>query len=629
MTQHDRWSSGPGRLRNAVRYRFDSLLARGTWAVLVWLGGVTAAAVLLSAVVLTAFGVEFAGSEGTSWVEAVWQSLLRVLDPGTMAADVGVGRRILALLVTLFGVLVAGTLIGLIANGVEQRVEAMRRGRSTVVESGHVVILGASPRLPVIVEQLALASRTRRANAVVVLADSEPVELAEHVRSVAGDLHRTRLVVRRGSPTRAADLAMVAVRNARAVIVLADDDTDGDAGVVTAVLAVGAELGAFDRVPVIAELGDVETADSLLRATGGAVGVVVPLRSVARITAFALRERGLNQVVTELVDFRGCDLYVRDVGALAGTTFGDSVFAFAKARPIGRMRSDGAVELNPDPWTRLKDGDRLVVIADDDAPLEAAPPGFSDRASLPAARRPRLTAATRTEHLLVIGWNELGPQVLANLEEFAEPGSTVEVVYDARLFDHDELRMPRLRRFDVTLTPSRAVTWQLGKRTSTADLTGIVLLAYRRGSSVHEGDSRTLLNLMVLRRELEARGGVQPRLVVELLDAANIDLARVTGADDYVVSDAISSRLMTQLAEQPQRRAILLSLYAATGASVHLVAAGELGLTGDVGFDDVIATSYASGLLAFGWRRGDEVVLNPRLSASVRLDEGDQIVVVG
>jgi hypothetical protein len=84
------------------------------------------------------------------------------------------------------------------------------------------------------------------------------------------------------------------------------------------------------------------------------------------------------------------------------------------------------------------------------------------------------------------------------------------------------------------------------------------------------------LNLLLLRREKEAR------VVVEVLDAENADLARTTGADDFLVSDAISSRFITQLAQQPECRAVLLSLYAAASPSIHLVLAADLGLTGDM-----------------------------------------------
>lgn len=113
------------------------------------------------------------------------------------------------------------------------------------------------------------------------------------------------------------------------------------------------------------------------------------------------------------------------------------------------------------------------------------------------------------------------------------------------------------------------------------------------------------------------------------LDSASLDLARLTGADDHVVSDTITSRLMTQLADQPRRRDILLRLYAAGGPSVRLVPAAELGLVGTVGFDDIITTAYAAELLALGWRSGDEVVLNPPTSTRVSLTTGDQVVVVG
>ena len=621
-----RSSASAGSLRNRVRYRFDNLLSRGTWAVLLWLGVVTLVAVLISSGLLAVFRVDLAGSQENSWLEDFWQSTLRILDSGTMAADVGWGRRVLALLVTVFGLLIAGTLIGLIANGVEERVDAMRRGRSTVVESGHVVILGASGRLPIIVEQLALANRTRRSNAIVVLADREPVDLSGDMRAAVTNLHGSRVVFRWGDRARAQDLAMVALRDARAVIVLADDD-GGDAGVVKAVLATGVELGGFDQMPIVAELGDPETSVSLVRACGGAVHPVVAAQSVARITAFALREPGLNQVVEELLDFRGCDLYVRDLGDLAGLSFGETVVHFEKARPIGRMCADGRVELNPEPGIRLGRDDRLIVIADDDEVPVPAQRTFQAGRPPPASPRPRMHADSPPEHVLIVGWNALGAELLASLEEFATSGSTVEVVYDTRLFDPEDLRLPALDRLDVTLTPDRRATWQMSDR-ATSHLTSIVLLAYRRPRSSDEADSRTLLTLMMLRRDLAARGGDPPRIVVELLDADNVELARMTGADEYVVSDAITSRLITQLAEQPQRRPILLSLYAADGPSVQLVPARELGMTGELGYDEVITTAYAAGMLAIGVRRGHDVELNPRASARVQLDDGDQIVAI-
>ena len=613
--------------RHRVRYRFDNLLSRGTWAALLFLAGITLAGVLLASAFLAMFSATFDGSQDTSWLEDSWQSMLRVIDPGTMAGDVGWGTRLLALLITVFGILIAGTLIGLVATGIEQRVGELRRGRSPVVESGHVVILGASSRLPVVVEQLALAHRSRRRNAIVVLANREPDELWDDVRGYADSLYSTRLVFRWGDPTRTSDLAIANVREARAVIVLADDD----AGAVKAVLAAGAALGGFDRIPIVVDLDDPEPAEGLTLACGGSVEPLVAKRSVARIMAFALREPGLSQVVEELIGFRGADIHIHEAGDLTGRSFAESVFRFTNARSIGRICPDGSVEINPAPETPFDRGDRLIVIADDDHAPKVGPREPPDRDQESVASPP--STHDGLERVLIIGWNALGAQLIAALGNTAAPGSSAEVIYDTALFEPSELPAGRESGLKTTLTPTTSVSWREGVADLIGDITSIVLLGYRRGMTIEEADSRTLLNLMLLRSDLRARGGIAPRIIVELLDADNVDLARVTGADDYVVSDAVISRLMAQLAEQPERGPVLRSLYAGDGSSLHLIPAEGIGLGRDVRFDTIVAAAYTYGLLALGWRsadeRGGKVVLNPDNDEQVRLLDGDQIVVIG
>jgi hypothetical protein len=77
--------------------------------------------------------------------------MLRVVDAGTFAGDTGWVTRTVGFLVTIAGIFIAGSLIGLIANGVDQRIEELRKGRSTVLEHDHTLILGWSERVPAIV----------------------------------------------------------------------------------------------------------------------------------------------------------------------------------------------------------------------------------------------------------------------------------------------------------------------------------------------------------------------------------------------------------------------------------------------------------------------------------------------
>ncbi len=611
-------------LRERLRYRFDNVLARGTTAALAWLGVVTLAAVLFSAVLLTVFGVTFAGSTESGLIEDTWQSLLRILDTGTMAGDVGWGRRILALLITLFGLLVAGTLIGIIAAGVEDRIDSMRRGRSTVIESGHLVILGGSARIPAIIEQLVLANAAQDSNTIVVLAEVDPTELRRSVVEAVSDRHHTRIVYRFGDPRVRADLALARVGEARGVIVLPHEE-GGDVSVVHTVLTLNAELGGLHSIPVVAEVADATTAERLVHACGPTMHPIATAQAIARVSAFALRQHGLSRVVGELTDFRGCDLHITNRPELLGVRFDEIVCLFANARPLGFYRRDGRVEFNPSPESAMADGDRLIILAYDLESIEPAPAtsrlvsgGHDER------RSARVTEPTE-EHILVVGWNPLGPLLLSGWAAHTSSSSRVEVAFDPRHVEPGDVVVPDIG-VDVRLLPTpEASSLSLDPRPTT-----ILVLGYT-SLDVDAADARTMLDVMQLRRR-SAQADDVPRLVVQMLGEEHADLADLTGPDDFLISAAIGSQLIAQLIEKPERRDVLLDLYGGGDASLRMIQCDRLDLVGTFTTDDIVARSYAAGVLAIGWRRvadQGEVVLNPNAADRVTLSPHDEIIVVG
>ena len=606
-------------LRERIRYRFDNVLARGTTAALAWLGVVTLATVLFSAVLLTLFGVTFAGSTESGLVEDTWQSLLRILDTGTMAGDVGWGRRILALLITLFGLLIAGTLIGIIAAGVEDRIDSMRRGRSTVIESGHLVILGGSTRLPVIIEQLVLANAERGPNTIVVLSETDPTELRRAVLDAVSDQLRTRVVYRFGDPRVRADLALTRIGEARGVIVLPESGGD-DVSVTQTVLALEAELGGLHELPVVVEVADSITAQRLVHACGPTMHPIVTAEAVARTAAFALRQRGLSMVATEILDFRGSDLHVTDRPELIGVRFDEIVGRFANARPLGIARRDGHFELNPPAEATISEGDRLVVFAHDLERIEVADTSVRLRRGEPA----ELGTAEVEEHVLVVGWNPLGPDLLSGWATATSTASTVDVAFDPRLIEPEDVVIPQLG-IDVRLSPTPESSSLAIERTPTT----IVVLGY---TSIDSGaaDARTMLDALHLGRRY-AQAGQAPRLVVQMLDDDHADLAVLTGPDDLLISSALGSQFIAQLIEQPERRAALLALYSGGDASIRMIRCERFGLVGTFTMNEIVAAAYSAGVLAIGWRRAadDAVVLNPDADTAVMLGAADELVVVG
>ena len=210
-------------VKERLRYRIDNTLARGVGMVLLWLGVLTALFVVLVAVIIQITGIGPSDSS-TSLTEGVWLAITRSLDPGTFSGDEGDKFRFGMLAVTLIGIFLGATIIGIISSGIDTRLETLRRGRSAVVEVGHTLIIGRSDKLSVVISELVEANRSERGRAIVVLTADDPVEVTDEIRRDVKDLGTSRLVVRSGTPTRVNDLARMNPQDAKSVIVLSPDD---------------------------------------------------------------------------------------------------------------------------------------------------------------------------------------------------------------------------------------------------------------------------------------------------------------------------------------------------------------------------------------------------------------------
>src|SRR5512136_2820034 len=104
---------------------------------------------------------------------------MRTFDAGTMGGDTGWGFRLVMLGVTIGGVFVISTLIGVLTAGVEGKLEELRKGRSRVIESGHTAILGWSEQIFTIISELAVANENQPRSCLVILADRDKVEMEE------------------------------------------------------------------------------------------------------------------------------------------------------------------------------------------------------------------------------------------------------------------------------------------------------------------------------------------------------------------------------------------------------------------------------------------------------------------
>jgi Trk K+ transport system NAD-binding subunit len=615
-----------------LRYRFDTAMSRGTGIVILWLAAITFGLVFVAALVLTVFGIGVNEDKTPSLLERFWQSLLRILDPGTFSGDAGWPLRITMLLVTLLGVLIGGSLIGLIVAAVDSKVEQLRRGRSVVAERGHTLILGWSPRVFTLISEIVDANANRRRGCIVVLASQEKPIMEEAIRERVGATKSTRIVCRSGDPSSPQDLLIANADEARSIVVLAGgEDGVADAEAVKAVLAVMSSESRRANASVVAELNEDETARALHDASQGNVVTVRAADVIARVTAQACRQSGLSLVWRDLLDFSGDEIYFQRAPELDGHTYSEGLLAFDTSSVIGRRAADGTISVNPAMDTVFEPGDSVIVIsADDDTVLFT---GFVDEDAPDVLLSP--PSPDRIDRLLVVGWSHLGPVVLRELDQFAPAGSTVDVLADPDLVDPGELVDLDLERLRMTYQSTGGNLDELGASVRTQQYDKVIVLGYRRGLTPPEADARSLLSLLILQQALVASSsGPRPRVVTELLDARDVDLARATGADDFVVSDELSSLMLAQLAERADLEDVFVDLFDVEGSAIGLQPAAWYVTSSHEPFRRVVAAARARGESAIGYRieHGPDglpaVVLNPHKSDPVTLGVGDRVVVI-
>jgi hypothetical protein len=151
----------PARLGDRLRYAFDNSMSRGATALIGYLGVVCIVLIAFFALLVSLLRIAPAGEENPSFLEALWLSLMRTLDPGTMGGDAGWAFRVTMLGVTLGGIFLVSSLIGVINNGIDEKLDQLRKGRSMVLEKDHTLILGWSPKIFTILSERALANENR------------------------------------------------------------------------------------------------------------------------------------------------------------------------------------------------------------------------------------------------------------------------------------------------------------------------------------------------------------------------------------------------------------------------------------------------------------------------------------
>jgi ion channel POLLUX/CASTOR len=626
-------------LRNRWRYWFDNMISKGSGALISWLAVLSLLLIVgASVVIIVANAAKDQAGKPLGFLQVIWMSLLRAMDSGAIFNDSGsLLFMTVMLVVTLGGIFLLSTLIGILNNGITQKLEDLRKGRSFVIEKGHTIILGWSPHVTSIISELLVANSNKRHSCIAILAVKDKVAMEDEIRSKLGSTGKTRIVCRNGNPMRLSDLEIVNPNDAKAIIVLAPEIGGPDIHVIKTILAI---TNNPNRRPepyhIVAEIHDAKNLEVAKMVGRDEVELLLAGDLIARIAVQTCCQSGLSVVYTELLDFGGDEIYFSNETKLAGKTFAEALLAYEDSAPIGIRFQDGRTQLKPAFETILQEGDQIIAISEDDDTIRLS--GLTNYQINEDAIQKAVKQERKPEKTLVLGWNHWGMTIVNELDKYMALGSGVTVVAD--LPETEKAIAGRSHAWH-----NQKVTFKAGDITDRPTLDDlaiptyqhVIVLSYSDNFGPEEADAQTLVTLLHL-RDIAQKKGQNFSITSEMLDVRNRELAEIAHADDFIVSDRLISMMMSQLAENKALRPVFDDLFDPEGAELYLKPALNYIKPGvPVNFYTVIEAARRQGAIAIGYRLNHQandadksygVWINVEKSKLVTFSENDKVIVL-
>ena len=625
-------------LLSTLRYKFDNLMSKGTLAMISLLGITSLLIVIVAAAVISLLAIKPEGEEELNFIEGAWLSLMRTLDPGTMGGDSGWTFRIIAFLVTIGGIFIISTLIGVLNNGIEAKLDQLRQGRSFVIEKNHTLILGWSTKIFTIISELSIANENKKKPRIVILAEKDKVEMEDEIKEAFPNLGKLKIVCRNGSPNNLQDLEIVNPQDSKSIIILSDDFNKSDAQIIKTILAITKSPNRrIDPYHITTELNNERNIEICKLIGGEELEIILSDEIIAKIIIQTSRQSGLSIVYQELMDFDGAEIYFSALDNLIAKPYSEVILAFNDSAVIGiNNKANSVILINPPMDYVLMPDDEVIAITEDDDSL--IPSTTKDFLINEAAIQHSNNSESSPEKILMLGWNTRGGLLLRELNDYVAKNSIVDIISS---FPIDESIISNykndFKNLIINFTHKDTTDNSVIRDLNIVDYNSIQVLCYREEMEIQEADASTMITLLHLRHISETLNK-EIKIVSEMLDIKNRDLANVTKADDFIVSDKLISLMMSQVSENKQLMRVFEDLMRSEGSEIYLKPINDYIKTEEsVNFYTLMESAKRRGDTAIGYRINSlihnqdaayGVVINPKKDDYIQFTDLDKIIVL-
>jgi len=241
--------------------------------------------------------------------------------------------------------------------------------------------------------------------------------------------------------------------------------------------------------------------------------------------------------------------------------------------------------------------------------------------------------------ILLLNDDPTMPDVIEQIDEVSPKGSSITLLAPQR---PSALASSKLKHASLSYIKGDPSDPAAIKKLNAEDFDAVVCL--QPGGGSESDDSKLLVSLLSLQQTARASGVTVPRVVAEVHSPSMLELigSRWPGEGDkwdFVLPNELCAGILVQFALQPDLRPVYSELLQPDGKEFFLqpislycssdgaVSNGAKAIT----FDAISVSARARGEVAVGIHRAGEKrpMLNPPRSMKIKLQPGDQLVVLG
>lgn len=562
------------------------------------------------------FGITGSMAELTGfeyYAEMAWMAWGQLSDTGGSPNGELWGTRFVGVINAFMGMFVFSLICAFIEEAINAKLEALRKGKSKVLEASFSLIIGWSDRTVPLVRQLCLANESNpNGGIIVILADKDKEYMDGYLADNLDDLRGSSVVTRMGQPIDLFSLNKVNAKMAKSITVLSTiaDADESDAQTTRVVLALTGALGVpgEDGIQghVVCEVCDIDNAEivrlgiSDIEMSKAFVKPVVANDLTGRLMILCALEPGLARVFSHILEFDQNEFYFKNWNGeevhydsmgnrwavdLTGKRFADVCFLFEHAVPFGihlanpvTLRDPDGTEyttkimVNPQGDWVIDEGDEIIVIAEDDDSYYPGRLQMVDPGPTPVMSE----AAQMPVNLMLVGFRRDLDDMISEVDKWVAAGSTLMLFNDTpvdirmKTLTANGLELDQIKNTEIRHFVGNPMLLRNLEEVRPQKYNGIIVLTEkdetRQGM---ECDSRTMVTTLLI-RDIQRQHNAQSVLVSEILDPRTSTLVKLAKMNDFICANDFVSMALAQMSEESDIHALIEDLFSPLGSEMHI-----------------------------------------------------------